>query len=47
MAQLIACDIHPLANLRVRRYLHAAWQVDDAGNLFVELAGYRTVSRPA
>ncbi len=32
MAQLIACDIHPLANLRVRRYLHAAWQVDDAGN---------------
>ncbi|MFT4196342.1 MAG: maleylacetoacetate isomerase [Pseudoxanthomonas sp.] len=28
LAQLVACDIHPLANLRVRQYLRGELQVD-------------------
>lgn len=31
LAQAIACDIHPLANLRVLRYLKQVLGVDDAG----------------
>jgi len=30
LAQLIACEIHPLNNLRVRRYLHGELKQDDA-----------------
>jgi len=29
LVQTIACDIHPLNNLRVTRYLREQWQVDD------------------
>lgn len=31
MAQLVACDIHPLGNLRVLKYLQQQLQQDDAG----------------
>lgn len=31
LAQLVACDIHPLNNLRVLRYLRAELGLDDAG----------------
>jgi maleylacetoacetate isomerase/maleylpyruvate isomerase len=31
MAQLVACDIHPLGNLRVLKYLQQELQQDDAG----------------
>lgn len=31
MAQLVACDVHPLANLRVLRYLEAELGLDAAG----------------
>lgn len=30
LVQTIACDIHPLNNLRVTRYLREQWQLDDA-----------------
>jgi maleylacetoacetate isomerase len=30
LVQLIACDIHPLNNLRVTRHLREQWQADDA-----------------
>ena len=30
LVQTIACDIHPLNNLRVTRYLREQWQADDA-----------------
>jgi maleylacetoacetate isomerase len=30
LVQTIACDIHPLNNLRVTRYLRTQWQADDA-----------------
>ncbi len=30
LVQTIACDIHPLNNLRVTRYLREHWQADDA-----------------
>ena len=30
MAQLLACDVHPLGNLRVLQYLGQAFQADDA-----------------
>jgi maleylacetoacetate isomerase/maleylpyruvate isomerase len=30
LAQLLACDVHPLGNLRVLQYLGSAFQADDA-----------------
>lgn len=31
LAQLVACDIHPLGNLRVLQYLESEWDVSQAG----------------
>ena len=30
LAQLIACDVHPLANLRVQQYLERELDIDQA-----------------
>ncbi|UNK41919.1 maleylacetoacetate isomerase [Luteimonas sp. S4-F44] len=31
LAQLVACDIHPLGNLRVLQFLEREWEIDPAG----------------